>query len=96
MYNDCENGLEAIKRYITILEAERSEGLRIDPSDPDYFVMEIFAAKITLMFLMSCDKEVEALEAMNKLNHDHLRSGDIYLEVVVEALESMDYSLLEF
>lgn len=94
-YDGCENGLEAIKRHIVILEQKRTEGEGTVPMS-NYFLRELVAAKIVLTFLMSFDKEAEALEAMSKLNHEYLRSEDICLEFVIEVLNSRDYSLFEF
>jgi hypothetical protein len=44
-YDDCKTISQAIVRYTQILETERAIGLRIDPTDTDYFLEFIQQAK---------------------------------------------------
>jgi len=45
-YGECETPLEALDTYLSMLRAERKEGLRLDSADAEYLLESIEAATI--------------------------------------------------
>jgi len=90
-YSECETPLEAVDIYLSILRAERKEGLRLDPADAEYLLESIEAATIAKWILSQphyLNNLAGAIEEM--------RRGSGELVELADTLESEDYSALQF
>jgi len=90
-YDEYETPLEALDTYLSMLKAERKEGLRLDPADAEYLLESIEAATIAQWVLSQphyLNNLAGAIEEM--------RRGNRELVELADTIESGDYSALEF
>jgi len=90
-YGECETPLEALEIYLSMLKAERKEGLRLDPADTEYCLESIEAATIARWILSQphyLNNLAGAIEEM--------RRGSRELVELADTIESEDYSTLQF
>ena len=90
-YSECETPLEALDTYLSMLRAERKEGLRLDPVDAEYLLESIEAATIAKWILSQPHYLSNLAGAI-----EEMRRGSKELSEIADTMESGDYSALEF
>ena len=90
-YDECKTLLEALDVYLSMLRAERKEGLRLDPADAEYCLESIEAATIAKWILSQPHYLSNLAGAI-----EEMRRGSGELVELADTIESEDYSALQF